>query len=86
MILYRGIENGQSRPPKKIKYQPTFFVSAHNGTWTGLDGMPVEPHKETSMAAAKDWLSKPVAGQQVYGNTRYPYCFINHKCSFLSEE
>jgi DNA polymerase elongation subunit (family B) len=77
MILYRGIENGQRIKPCSFKYQPTLFVTTPNGSWKGLDGTPVEPIQKSSMRAAKEFIDKPIAGQRIYGNIRYPYCFIN---------
>jgi len=78
MILLRGFENGQ-RISRKIKYQPTLFVSSPKGTWTSLSGVKCEPLRFESMRDAKNWVdeNKQVAGRQIFGNTRYLSSFAN---------
>ena len=79
MILLRGYEHGR-RFQKKIKYEPTLFVTTNRPTsWKALDGTPVGQVKFDSMRSAKEWVdkNKDVAGMHLYGNVKYPYAFIN---------
>jgi len=78
-ILTRGYRNG-IRFAEKIKYKPTLWVSTNKPTpWRSLEGKPVAPIQMDSMRDAKEWikLNSDVAGRDIFGNTRYPYSYIN---------
>ncbi len=79
MILLRGYDNLQ-RISKKIKYDPTLYVSSNKATgWHALDGTPVGALKFETMRDATEWVqqNKYTAGLHIYGNTRYISAFIN---------
>ena len=84
-LLVRGYQNGK-RYAKKIKYQPTFFVSTSFNSlhedesgWQSLCGRPVGKIKLDSMREAKDWIqmNKDVVGRHIFGNDRYISTYIN---------
>ena len=79
-LLYRGYQNGK-RISKRIKYQPTLYVSTPKGDWKALDGTPCAPIKMDSMRDAKEWIAanKETAGRTIFGNDKYVSCFINEE-------
>ena len=79
-LLYRGYENGK-KVQKRIKYQPTLYVSSLKGDWTSIDGVPCAPIKFESMRDAKNWIqeNKGTAGRQIFGNDRYIATFLNEE-------
>jgi len=79
-LLYRGYQNGK-RISKRIKYQPTLYVSTPKGDWKALDGTPCAPIKMDSMRDAKEWIAanKETAGRTIFGNDKYISCFINEE-------
>ena len=79
-LLYRGYENGK-KISKRIKYQPTLFVSTPKGDWKSIDGVQCAPIKFDSMRDAKNWIdeNKHTAGRQIFGNDRYIPAFINEE-------
>jgi DNA polymerase elongation subunit (family B) len=79
-LLYRGYENGK-KISKRIKYQPTLFVSTPKGDWKSIDGVQCAPLKLDSMRDAKNWVdeNKHTAGRQIFGNDRYIPAFINEE-------
>ena len=79
-LLYRGYENGK-KVQKRIKYQPTLFVSSLKGDWKSIDGVPCAPLKFDSMRDAKNWIqeNKGTAGRQIFGNDRYITTFLNEE-------
>ena len=79
-LLYRGYENGK-KISKRIKYQPTLFVSTSKGNWKSIDGVQCAPLKLDSMRDAKTWIdeNKHTAGRQIFGNDRYIPAFINEE-------
>ena len=78
-ILWRGYDNGR-RFEKRVKYQPTFFLSTKQETkYRSLNNQtPIAPKKFDTMGDAKEFLEKykDVPGFEVYGNSNYVHQFI----------
>ena len=84
-LLVRGYNNGKQYS-RKIKYQPTFFVSTgynafheDESGWQSLSGKPVGKVKMDSMRHGKDWLeaNKNVIGRDIFGNDRHVFAYVN---------
>ena len=77
-ILYRGVENGR-RMRHKVDYHPTLFVPSKTPTkYTTIYGEYLGTVKPGTIKDARDFIKQydGVESFQVYGMTRYQYCFI----------
>jgi len=77
-ILYRGIEDGR-RIQRKVDYYPTLFVPSPKPTkYTTIHGEYVGPVKPGTIKETRDFVKQydGVESFNIYGNTRYHYCFI----------
>jgi len=84
-ILYRGYTENGTRIHERVKFAPTFFVKAKEGSWTKkwttLDGTKVEPMEFESINDAKEFFEtyKDVDNFKVFGNNNYVAQFINER-------
>lgn len=77
-ILYRGVEDGR-RVQRKVDYNPTLFVPSKTPTkYKTIHGQYVGPIKQGSIRDARGFVDqyKDVESFEIFGNTRYQYCFI----------
>ena len=82
-ILYRGYDGDGKPDLRRIKYKPTLYVPSNNkggikSQWKGLDGTQVEPMKFPNMKEASLFVQSysDMNDYKIYGNTRFPYAFI----------
>lgn len=83
-LLYRGYNDNGSAITKRIKFQPTLYITSQdrdNPPCRGLDGWPLAPMNFGSMKEAMDFRDKykDLESFKIYGNTNFIAQFVTER-------
>ena len=83
-LLYRGYNDNGAAIEKRIKYEPTLYITSQdkdNPPCRGLDGWPLQPKRFPSMREANDFRDKykELEAFKIYGNHNYVSQFITER-------